>query len=376
MRLLVFIFIIILGISCTTSDKGLTGGYNWILPQGFPAPLVPEDNPMSAEKVELGRHLFYDTKMSVDGTFSCASCHKQEKAFTDDLAQAVGVTGELHPRSSMSLTNVGYNSVLAWANPTLFSLEKQALIPMFGETPVELGLVGKEEELLQAFRDDSLYQQLFGQAYPNEEDPFTLANLTFALASFQRILISGDSAYDRFNQGDSNALPNSAKRGVGLFFSEKFECFHCHGGFNFSQSTTHQGKAFTEVEFHNTGLYNIGGKGDYPADNTGIHEITLKPKDMGRFRAPTLRNIALTAPYMHDGSIETLRDVIVNHYAAGGRTIESGPNAGVGSKNPYKSNFLGGFSLKKEEVDDLIAFLESLTDESFINNPRFSNPFE
>ena len=287
------------------------------LPQGFPVPLVPEDNPMSAEKVELGRHLFYDTKMSIDGTFSCASCHEQKKAFTDGLAQAVGVTGELHPRSSMSLANVGYNSVFAWANPTLFSLEKQALIPMFGETPVELGLVGKEEELLQAFRDDPLYQQLFGQAYPNEEDPFTLVNLTFALASFQRILISGNSAYDRFNYGGSNALSNSAKRGVQLFFSERLECFHCHGGFNFSQSTTHQGKAFTEVEFHNTGLYNIGGDGDYPADNTGINEITLKPKDMGKFRAPTLRNVALTAPYMHDGSIETLREVIVNHYAVG-----------------------------------------------------------
>ena len=378
MRLLVFVLVIVLGISCTTSDKGSgsNGNYNWVLPRGFPTPKVPEDNPMSAEKVELGRRLFYETRMSIDGTFSCAFCHEQKKAFTDGLALAVGVTGELHPRSSMSLANVAYNSVLAWANPTLFQLEKQALIPMFGEEPVELGLVGKEQELLQVFKDDSLYQQLFTQAFPNEGDPFTLSNLTAALASFQRILISGDSAYDRFNRGDPSALSFSAQRGLEMFFSEKLECFHCHGGFNFSQSVTHEGKAFTEVEFHNTGLYNIDSKGAYPADNTGINEITLKPEDMGRFRAPTLRNVALTAPYMHDGSIETLRDIIVDHYSAGGRTIESGPNAGVGSENPFKSNFLSGFSLNEQEIDDIVAFLESLTDEAFITDPRFSNPFE
>ncbi len=376
MRLILFLLIIVLGISCTTSDKGSSSGYKWNLPQGFPIPRVPKDNPMSNEKVELGRHLFYDTRMSIDGTFSCASCHEQDKAFTDSLAQAVGVTGELHPRSSMSLANVAYNSVLAWANPNLFRLETQALIPMFGETPVELGLVGKEQELLQVFKDDSLYQQLFTQAFPEEENPFTLSNLTFALASFQRTLISGNSAYDKFNRGDRSALSDSAKRGLEMFFSEKLECFHCHGGFNFSQSVNFRGKAFAEIEFHNTGLYNIDSKGAYPADNTGINEITLKPEDMGRFRAPTLRNIALTAPYMHNGSIETLRDVIVDHYSAGGRTIKSGPNAGVGSKNPFKSNFLSGFSLNEQEIDDIVAFLESLTDESFITDPRFSNPFE
>ncbi len=376
MHLVLSVLIIVLGIGCTTSNKNPSSNYQWILPAGFPVPKVPEDNPMSAEKVELGRHLFYDTRMSLDGSFSCASCHHQDKAFTDGLAQAIGVTGEVHPRSSMSLANVAYNSVFAWANPNLFRLETQALLPMFGETPVELGLVGKEKELLQTFKDDPLYQRLFTQAYPNEQDPFTVSNITFALASFQRILISGNSLYDQFNRGDKRAFSNSAERGLNLFFSERLECFHCHGGFNFSQSVTHQGKAFTEIEFHNTGLYNIGGEGDYPADNTGINEITLKPEDMGRFRAPTLRNIALTAPYMHDGSIETLREVIVDHYSVGGRTIKSGPNTGVGSKNPYKSNFLSGFSLNEEEIDDIVAFLESLTDESFITDPRFSNPFE
>jgi cytochrome c peroxidase len=124
-----------------------------------------------------------------------------------------------------------------------------------------------------------------------------------------------------------------------------------------------------EIAFHNTGLYNIDGKGAYPPNNTGVYEITHKPSDMGRFKAPTLRNIALTAPYMHDGSIPTLEEVI-DHYAAGGRTIDGG----VGSKNPFKSNFISGFKLTQQEKQDLLEFLRSLTDESFINNPAQANP--
>ena len=130
---------------------------------------------------------------------------------------------------------------------------------------------------------------------------------------------------------------------------------------------------FTEIAFHNTGLYNIDGNGAYPADNTGVQEITQNAEDMGRFRAPTLRNIALTAPYMHDGAIATLEDVI-DHYAAAGRTILTGPDAGVGSENPLKSPFIKGFSLSTTEKQDLLAFLQSLTDETFISNPALSNP--
>jgi cytochrome c peroxidase len=137
---------------------------------------------------------------------------------------------------------------------------------------------------------------------------------------------------------------------------------------------SHEGTTIEEVMFHNTGLYNIGGTGAYPPDNTGIYEFTRIPTDMGRFRAPTLRNIALTAPYMHDGSIATLSEVL-DHYAAGGRTIPTGPYAGVGSESPYKSELVAGFTLSAEERADVLAFLETLTDEDLLRDERWSDPW-
>ncbi|MEM8614393.1 MAG: di-heme enzyme, partial [Cyanobacteria bacterium P01_H01_bin.105] len=162
-------------------------------------------------------------------------------------------------------------------------------------------------------------------------------------------------------------------RGEALFNSERLECFHCHSGLNFSDSTHHERSGFTEIAFHNTGLYNIDGRGAYPPKNIGVQEITQRATDMGKFRAPTLRNIQVTAPYMHDGSIATLEEAI-EHYAAGGRTIESGPYAGVGRENPLKSSFIAGFSLTDIEKQDLMAFLHSLTDQSFLSDPRLSSP--
>ena len=135
--------------------------------------------------------------------------------------------------------------------------------------------------------------------------------------------------------------PEAAIRGEALFFSEKFECHHCHNNFNLNDNIMHARAPHPEIAFHNTGLYNIDGKGGYPAGNTGIAELTGRPDDMGRFKAPSLRNVAVTAPYMHDGSIATLNDVL-DHYAAGGRTIATGPHAGVGRDNPLKSSFVPG----------------------------------
>jgi cytochrome c peroxidase len=163
-------------------------------------------------------------------------------------------------------------------------------------------------------------------------------------------------------------------RGEALFFSERLECHHCHNGLHFSDTVLHERNRIGERAFHNTGLYNIDGRGAYPANNTGIAEITGRPEDMGRFRAPSLRNVAVTAPYMHDGSIATLSEVI-DHYAAGGRTIASGPNAGVGRDNPLKSSFLPGFEMSAQERADLIAFLQSLTDEQFLRDPRYADPW-
>lgn len=329
---------------------------------------------MTSARVELGRHLFYDKRLSINETQSCATCHQQDKAFTDGRKLAVGSTGETHPRSSMSIVNIAYTPVLTWANPNMKSLERQALVPMFGEHPVELGMSGMEKDLIAKLRQEVRYQNLFPAAFPGQEDPYTIDNITRAISSFERILISGDSPYDHYLNGDRTAISPSAKRGESLFFSERLECFHCHGGFNFSQTTDHIGKAFAEIEFHNTGLYNLDKKGSYPKENQGVYEITQKEEDIGRFRAPSLRNIALTAPYMHDGSIETLDDVIA-HYSAGGRTIEDGPFRGVGSENPNKSTFVKGFTLTPREKSDLINFLKSLTDENFLTNPRFSDPW-
>lgn len=160
-----------------------------------------------------------------------------------------------------------------------------------------------------------------------------------------------------------------------LFFDEKTECFHCHGGFNFSQSHFDRSQLFAETVFFNNGLYNIGGTGHYPPGGEGIYEMTGKAEDMGRFRPPTLRNITLTAPYMHDGSIPTL-EAVVRHYNAGGRNITSGKYAGDGRLHPNKSSFIRPIGLTEAEIQDLLAFLESLTDRDFVTNPRFANPWK
>jgi cytochrome c peroxidase len=366
-------FSLSVGLSQVLSAPNPSNIYVWDIPAWMPKPIIPTDNPMTAEKVELGRHLFYEKRLSINNKFSCASCHIQSLAFTDGKPLAVGATGEQHLRNSMSLANIAYNSVLTWAHPGMKKLEVQALVPMFGERPVEMGLLGKEQEILKILREDKNYQKLFADAFAPGDSHINLNNLTKALASFQRSLISVNSPYDKYRYGgEKNAISVAAKRGETLFNSERLECFHCHGGLNFSDSIKHERLAFEEIAFHNTGLYNIDGKGAYPGKNTGIHEITRKPADMGKFKAPTLRNIALTAPYMHDGSIATLEEVI-DHYTAGGRTI-TGKFSGVGSKNPLKSNFVSGFKLSPQEKHDLIEFLKSLTDEEFVTNSAFSDP--
>jgi cytochrome c peroxidase len=350
--------------------------YAWQLPVGFPVPLVPEDNPMTEAKVMLGRYLFYDTALSRDNTMSCSSCHLQPLAFSDGLAVPVGVTGEAHTRNSQGLTNVAYNASYTWGNPVLTQIEHQTVIPIFGEFPVEMGVTGYEDEVLARFQDSELYQHLFANAYPDEEEAITFHHITLAISSFVRSMISGNSPYDQFvYQQNYEAMSESALRGLDLFLSERFECHHCHGGFNFSASTLHANTTFPERPFFNTGLYNIDGQGNYPRGNTGVFEITGNPQDMGRFRPPSLRNVELTAPYMHDGSINTLEEVIL-FYASGGRLIEDGIYAGDGRDNPYKSGFVPGFEITDQEMEDMLNFLMSLTDETFITDERFSNPFD
>lgn len=359
----------------------VAGGTPWVwnLPLGFPPPVVPPDNPMTVEKVELGRYLFHDVRLSGNGTQSCASCHDQALAYSDGRVVPVGSTGEDGVRNAMALSNVAYHSTLTWANPALVQLEQQAPIPMFGEVPVELGITGHEDEVLARIADDPAYRDLFAAAFPNldEEERIDWDRVVDGLASFVRALVSFDSPYDRFAYGgDTTAMTDSEKRGMQLFFGERCECHHCHGGPLFSNSFVTANSAEPERPFFNDGLYNIDGEGAYPPDNTGLYAITGQPWDMGKFRPPSLRNLAHTAPYMHDGSMATL-DEVVDMYAHGGRVIESGPYAGDGSTNPYKSAFLPGFRLTDQERRDLSGFLlEALRDDTLLVDPRFSDPFE
>ncbi|MEE8137863.1 MAG: MbnH family di-heme enzyme [Thermoanaerobaculia bacterium] len=349
--------------------------FEWQLPAGFPEPRVPADNPMTDAKVKLGRHLFYDRRLSGNGSLSCAGCHRPELAFTDGRARAVGSTGELHPRSTMSLANVAYNRTLTWADPYLRRLEEQLRLPMFNEQPVELGLRGREAEVLARLRREPRYRELFAEAYPEAADAIRMEQISQAIASFERTLISGNSAYDRWVYwGEGEGFSEAARRGMRLFFSERLGCSECHAGFTFSGPVEYRGGPEAEPLFHNTGLYNLEGRGFYPLDDQGLLEHTGQSKDMGRFRASTLRNIEVTAPYMHDGSIATL-EAVIQHYAAGGRASRAGSRTAVGRENPYKSPRVRGFSIDEEERRQLVAFLKSLTDRAFLSQPRFSDPW-
>ena len=364
----------------TPQSAATANTFTWNLPPGFPEPVVPRDNPMSEAKVELGRRLFYDKRLSGNQTQSCASCHKQALAFSDGRATAIGSTGEPHPRGAMPLVNLAYSASLTWANP-LFAigvlsepLERQSQLPLYGDSPIELGLEAQSQPV-QRLREVALYRELFAAAFPEDPEPINASNIGRALAAFERVLISGDSPYDRYVHGDEAALSDAQTRGRALFEGERLKCAQCHAGFNLSEHVHWQGKGEIELRYRNTGLYNIDGEGAYPAPNTGTFDVTLEPSDMGKFKVPTLRNVALTAPYMHDGSIATLSEVI-DHYAAGGRTIASGPARGVGRDNPRKDPLIQGFTLTNAERDDLIAFLESLTDQAFVANRAFSDPWQ
>lgn len=348
--------------------------FAWNIPARIPLPVVPEDNPMTEEKFQLGRHLFYDKRLSANGTIACASCHHQELAFSDGRKRPVGATGEPHPRNAQPLVNVAFNATFNWANPSVITLEEQVMTPLFGDDPIEHGINdGNLPLILETLRADHELAERFRAAFPEDEDRISVHRIVQALATFVRGIVSFETAFDRYSEGDRTAMSSRARRGMDLFFSERFECFHCHGGYNLTNSVFDSGMFIRERPFHNTGLYNIDGLGGYPWPNTGIHEITGRADHMGRFRAPSLRNVAVTAPYNHDGSTETLRDVIRN-YASAGRNITEGPFPGDGRMNPFKDGFVVGFSMTDDELEELMAFLEALTDYDILANPRFSDP--
>ena len=347
---IVFCFTMVIG-ACSKSPTP----YSWNLPHNIPPPPVPADNPLTEESIMLGEKLFFDKGLSANNTISCSSCHDPEHAFAEPKTVSVGANGDALNRNALALVNVAYNASFTWAHNNLESIEKQLMIPLFNEHPVEMGVTGNEKRILKRF-EGSEYRALFEAAYG--DDTPNLNNIVKALASYVRSLVSFNSAFDNYAYAqDDDALTPQQLEGLNLFFSERTECFHCHGGLNFTQSSKHSFQPFTAQPFHNTGLYNEDGKGSYPESDMGLYSVTHNKDDMGKFRAPTLRNIALTAPYMHDGSIATL-DEVIEFYARGGNVAES--------PNPYRSPFIKSFAITEEEKAALVAFLQSLTDEEFV----------
>jgi cytochrome c peroxidase len=358
-------FIIVLACAAVNAAQGAGAdtssipAYEWRLPPGFPRPAVPADNPMSSVKVELGRRLFHEPRLSSTGRYACASCHRPELAFTDGRPRALGATGESVKHSAMSLANVAYNAAFTWSDARVHSLESQMRQPLFNQHPVEMGLESGGREAVRALSAEAGYRDLFAAAFAGDAAPMSMGNLIKAIAAFERSLISGRSPFDHYvYDDDPTALSDSQKRGMALFFSARVGCAGCHSGLNFSGPLIYEGHESQTAAFANTGLYDVDGRGSYPADDRGLIDVTHRAADMGKFRVPTLRNVELTAPYMHDGSLASLEQVI-DRYARGGR------------KNAHQDSRLRPLLLSHIERSDLAAFLRSLTDREFVDDPRY-----
>jgi cytochrome c peroxidase len=314
---------------------------------------------MSDAKVALGCRLFFETRLSVTRAYSCASCHRPELAFTDGRALAIGSNGDAMHRGAMTLTNVAYNPSFTWASGSVTTLERQMEQPLFNEHPLEMGLKRDDSELLAWLNDQQSYAAAFAESFPKEAQPVTTQNLVKAIASFERTLISGRSPFDRYVYNDDRAaFSESARRGMRLFYSDRSGCAHCHFGLNFSGPIVQPGKARPAPLFANNGS---AVKGD-----EGLAAETKRLQDLGRFRVPTLRNIALTAPYMHDGRFATLEEVI-EHYAAGGKHADA-----IGTVDSQ----IRPLELSTEEKGDLVEFLKNLTDPTFTSNSSCRPPRE
>lgn len=262
----------------------------------------------------------------------------------------------------MSLANVAYNPAYTWSNPKVRSLELQMRQPLFSRHPLEMGVAGRGASALLRISGDTSYLEPFTAAFPNDARPISMDHIIKAIAAFERTLISGRSPFDRYVfDDDRSAMTESARRGMALFYSARIGCSQCHFGINFSGPLLYEGHEHAVAAFANTGLYDLDGRGSYPAADQGLIEVTHRPADMGKFRVPTLRNVGVTPPYMHDGSVATLQDVI-DHYS------------GAGHRSVRRDLRIRGFAITAAERQDLIDFLYSLTDRDFIENPRFRPP--
>ncbi len=359
MKKIIVLCIVILSIySCSKSSESSTNEEEYtptpvnleiptIFQQFLPAPTIPANNPLTQEGIDLGRKLFYEPILSGDGTQACASCHIQINSFTDPRQFSVGIDGSVGTRNAMPIFNVAWsiNQKFFW-DGRAHSVENQALGPV--ENPIEMkNTWSNAVSSIQATQD---YPDLFKKAFgsPNITKDFVVK----AIAQFERTLISGNAPFDRYLMGDSDAVSQSVINGFNVFMDpERGDCFHCHG------SDTNP--LWTDNKFHNNGM-------DETFTDKGLGDITGDPLDFGKFKSPSLRNLAYTAPYMHDGRFATLEEVI-NHYSEGlvySETIDP----------LMKFVAQGGVHLTLEEKIDLKAFLLSLSEDAFITNPNFQNP--
>ncbi len=310
-------------------------------------PLIPGDNPQTVEGVSLGRKLFFDPILSADNTMACATCHQPQNAFTDSNQFSIGIDGIAGFRNSMPLYNMAWNNneKFFWDGRAV-TLEEQVLEPV--TNPIEMH--NTWANAVSSLQNHSQYPDLFLDAFGTTEIDSSL--VAKAIAQFERTLISGNSPFDRYLMGDATAVTQSEINGFEIFMDEaRGDCFHCHGN--------ESNPLWTDNIFHNNGL-------DEVITDKGLGNVTGDPRHDGLFKSPSLRNLAYTAPYMHDGRFATLDDVI-NHYSEGlvySETIDPLMKA-VGE---------GGVHLTEEDKADLKTFLLSLSEPGFVNNPAFQNP--
>lgn len=310
---------------------------------------------------ELGRRLFYDRRLSANGQIACATCHRQELGFSDGRIVPTGATGALLRRNAPGLFNSGELSSLTWANADVHSLEQQIGRALFATDPPEMGVAGRETIVIDRLRADPAYIRQFAAAFPADADPFTWQRITEALAAFVRSLTARHTSYDRYvYHGESAALSDSAKRGMALFFSPGLACGHCH--VDIAPPERAAPPRWSDLAYVATGA---GRSAD-----RGLAEQTGHPADAYRFRVPPLRNVAVTAPYMHDGSLPTL-EAVIRFYESGGRWGAGAEPERAASRHPL----IAGFVVSDDERRDLIAFLEALTDDEALRNPAFADPF-
>jgi len=315
-------------------------------PYAFPEMNIPIDNPMTQEGVLLGKKLFYDNILSSDNSISCASCHIQNNSFADPNQYSLGVNGQIGFRHSSTLINLGYSDFFHWDGGAA-SLEDQISRPLF--THFEMNNVDWND-IINRLNSSQEYIELFHEAFGECE--IDSNQVKKAIAQFERTLISSNSRYDQWLRGEV-LFTNEELDGLNIFFTERGDCFHCHGGINFMDNI-----------FHNNGL-------DEFFNDLGLYEITGDPLDEGLFKTPTLRNIEYSAPYMHDGRFTSL-DEVIEHYNSGGvYSITIDPLMKYVNSNPFGIPGLTGLVLTEQEKSNLKAFLLTLSDEDFIQNPNF-----